>query len=205
MRPLTKLLEAALFAGDDVADLEAFEAGQSGPAEGAFPARVLKKAGYQIMVSMPTEFDWFGFQRRFMGTEGLVDRFFSSYPGNNRARHVADARATDEVVSWLEDPKLKDPFFLLMQLDSTHYRYFFPEDQAVVRPFAEGISPREATSQESLDLLFNRYKNAVHYVDENIGRVVDALKASGHYDDTAIVVNTQASLTPWTSAFSAGW
>jgi hypothetical protein len=24
-------------------------------------------------------------------------------------------------------------------------------------------------------------------------------------DDSAIVVNTQASLAPWTSAFSAGW
>jgi membrane-anchored protein YejM (alkaline phosphatase superfamily) len=123
-----------------------------------------------------------------MGEHGLVDEFFSSYPGNNRTRHISDDRSTDEIVKWLEDPHLVEPFFLLTQLDSTHYRYFFHEDKAIVKPYADALSPRQVTSQESLDLLFNRYKNAVYQVDYNIGRIVDALRRSGRMDDTAIVV-----------------
>jgi membrane-anchored protein YejM (alkaline phosphatase superfamily) len=168
-------------------DAEMLESGQAGPEPGAFPARVLHQAGYQIFVSMSTKFDWFGFQRRFLGNQGLVDRFFSAYPGNNRERNVADDRATDRLVSWIEEPALDKPFFALIQLDSTHYRYFF-DDVAVVKPYAVFVGPWSITSQENLDLLYNRYKNAVHHVDYNIGRIVDALRSSGHYDDTAIVV-----------------
>jgi arylsulfatase A-like enzyme len=77
---------------------------------------------------------------------------------------------------------------VLTQLDATHYRYFFHEDKAVVRPYSDALSPRQVTSQASLDLLFNRYKNSVYAVDYNIGRIVDAVRKSGRYDDTAIVV-----------------
>jgi membrane-anchored protein YejM (alkaline phosphatase superfamily) len=169
-------------------DLEAFESGADSSRAGAFPARVLKQAGYNILVSMGCEFEWLGFQSRFMGERGLVDRFFSSYPGHNKTRHLSDDRSTDEIVKWLTDPGLEEPFFLLTQLDSTHFRYFFHEDKAVVTPYADALSPRQVTSQASLDLLFNRYKNAVHHVDYNIGRMVEALRRSGRLDDTAIVV-----------------
>jgi membrane-anchored protein YejM (alkaline phosphatase superfamily) len=169
-------------------DLEAFESGADSSRSGAFPARVLKQAGYQVMVSMGCEFEWLGFQRRFLGEKGLVDRFFSSYPGHNRTRHISDDRSTDEILKWLAEPELKEPFFLLTQLDSTHYRYFFHDDKVVVEPYADALSPRQVTSQDGLDLLFNRYKNAVHQVDLNIGRIVEALRKSGRLDDTAIVV-----------------
>jgi glucan phosphoethanolaminetransferase (alkaline phosphatase superfamily) len=169
-------------------DLEAFESGADASRSGAFPARVLKQAGYQILISMGCEFEWLGFQGRFMGDKGLVDRFFSSFPGNNKARHVSDDRATDEIVKWLGNSSMKEPFFILTQLDATHYRYFFHEEKALIRPYADALSPRQVTSQASLDLLFNRYKNSVYAVDSNIGRIVDAVRASGRYDDTAIVV-----------------
>jgi glucan phosphoethanolaminetransferase (alkaline phosphatase superfamily) len=171
-------------------DLEAFETGGGSSRHGAFPARILKRAGYEVVVSIGCQFDWHRFQERFMGEQGLVDRFYSSYPGHNRTRHLADDRATDEIVKWLAEPGSGKPFFLLTHLDSTHFNYFFHEEKAVVRPYSDAVSPRKilARSPESRELLFNRYKNAAAHVDFNIGRIVAALRASGRFDDTAIVI-----------------
>jgi glucan phosphoethanolaminetransferase (alkaline phosphatase superfamily) len=166
------------------------EAADGGARRGAFPARVLKKAGYQVMVSLGCNFDWQGYRERFMGTEGLVDRYFSSYPGHNRARHVADDRATEEILRWLGEPGLKKPFFLLTHLDSTHFYYFFHEEKAIVRPYAAALTTRRLLdrSPESRDLLYNRYQNAVAQADFNVGRILDAVAKAGLADDTAIVV-----------------
>ncbi len=173
-----------------VRDLADFESSAESARRGAFPARILERAGYQTLVSMGCQFDWQRFQERFMGRHGLVDRFYSAYPGHNLARHVSDDRATDEIVKWLGEPGLKKPFFLLTQLDSTHYNYFFHEEKAVVRPYSETVTPRKVLtrSPESWDLLFNRYKNAVAHVDSNIGRIVDAVRSAGLFEDTAVVI-----------------
>ena len=171
-------------------DREAFEAGAGAARRGAFPVRVLKRAGYQVMVSMGCNFDWHRYRQRFVGEQGLVDRFFSSYPGHNNARHIADDRATDEIVRWLGEPGLKKPFFLLTHLDSTHFYYFFHEAKAVARPYAEAVTTRRllARSPGSRDLLFNRYKNAVAHADFNVGRILEAVDGAGLSGDTAVVI-----------------
>ena len=152
--------------------------------------RVLKRAGYQVMVSMGCNFDWHRYRQRFMGEEGLVDRFFSSYPGHDHARHIADDRATDEIVRWLGEPGLKKPFFLLTHLDSTHFYYFFHEAKAAVRPYAEAVTTRRLLerSPASRELLFNRYQNAVAHADFNVGRILEAVNQAGLSDDTAVVI-----------------
>jgi glucan phosphoethanolaminetransferase (alkaline phosphatase superfamily) len=171
-------------------DREAFEAAAGSARRGSFPVRVLRRAGYQVLVSMGCNFDWHDYRRRFVGEPALVDRFYSSYPGHNRARHVADDRATDEIVRWLAEPGLKRPFFLLTHLDSTHFYYFFHEERAVARPYAEAVSTRRllARSPDSRELLFNRYKNAVAHADFNLGRILQAVAGAGLADDTAILV-----------------
>jgi len=172
-----------------VGDREAFESGSPAARRGSFPVRVLKRAGYQVMVSLGCNFDWHSYRQRFIGDSGLVDRYFSSYPGHNRARHLADDRATDEIVRWLGEPGLKKPFFLLTHLDSTHFFYFFHPEKAVVRPYAEAVTTRRLLdrSPESRDLLFNRYQNAVAQADFNVGRILDAVERAGLHDDTDVV------------------
>jgi glucan phosphoethanolaminetransferase (alkaline phosphatase superfamily) len=169
-------------------DRAAYEAG--GARKGAFPVRVLRRAGYQVLVSMGCNFDWHDYRRRFVGEPAVVDRFYSSYPGHNRARHVADDRAVDEIVRWLGEPGLPKPFFLLTHLDSTHFYYFFHEHRAVFRPYAEAVTTRRllARSPASRELLLNRYKNAAAHADFNVGRILEAVSASGRSEDTAIVV-----------------
>lgn len=171
-------------------DREAFEAGAGSARKGAFPVRVLRRAGYRVLVSMGCNFDWHDYRKRFVGEPPLVDRFYSSYPGHNRARHVADDRATDRIVRWLGEPGLEKPFFLLTHLDSTHFYYFFHEEKAVARPYAGAVTTRRllARSPGSRELLFNRYKNAVAHADFNVGRILQAVAGAGLAENTAVLV-----------------
>jgi hypothetical protein len=83
------------------------------------------------------------------------------------------------------------PQFMLLQLDSTHYTYPFPEQAALFKPYSENlILPRPIeTAQEAL-LLQNRYRNAAHYVDTQLQRVIQAFQQAGLYEDLAIVVTS---------------
>jgi hypothetical protein len=58
----------------------------------------------------------------------------------------------------------------------------------VVKPYAPGIRPQAAASQQGLDLLHNRYRNAMRHVDNNVGRMLDALAARRLGERTAVVV-----------------
>jgi len=78
---------------------------------------------------------------------------------------------------------------LLLQLDSTHYTYPFPEAHAKFQPYSENlVLPRAIQTHEEAVLLANRYRNAANYVDSQLARVIDALKKAGVYEDTAIVL-----------------
>jgi hypothetical protein len=78
---------------------------------------------------------------------------------------------------------------MMLQLDSTHYTYPFPEDQAIFRPYSESLTlPVAIETQEESRLLRNRYMNAAHFVDGQLGRVIAALKEAGIYDGTAVVL-----------------
>lgn len=157
----------------------------------AWSFEILKRAGYRLAASVSGDIAWLGYDRRILGAEGALERRFLAYPGHVRTRHLSDDRATAALVEWLQAPRGREPLFALLQLDATHWDYYFDEAAAVVRPFgARGaldllLSP---TSAVPIALAHNRYKNAARHVDGNVGRVVAALRMQGRLDDTAIVI-----------------
>lgn len=114
------------------------------------------------------------------------DRLPTSRPGGRddgvaaRFEEWLAARAGDE-----------RPFFSFLLLDAPHGQYLFPEEYARFRPYAESVEYLElsaGTSPEKTELLFNRYKNSVHYADSVVGRVLDALERHGESSETLVVV-----------------
>lgn len=90
-----------------------------------------------------------------------------------------------------EDEEKAQPFLTFMFFESTHARYTFPAAAAIRRPYLESVD-YTALSREKLapyaDQLRNRYSNAAHWVDEQVGRVVDFLAQRQLLDDTLIIV-----------------
>jgi arylsulfatase A-like enzyme len=129
-----------------------------------------------------------GFRDQLLGEEPLLDGEYFSYEGQKRERHKSDRLAVQQVQSWLRDPSfLSEPYFVLIQLDGTHYTYYFDEDSVIRRPYAEGIHPTQL-KEADITLIHNRYLNSARAVDDRVGELLETIRASGSYDDTVIVV-----------------
>ena len=162
---------------------------------GSWLVSVMRKAGYDPHVYVSTNLTYAKTRDRLLGADPQQLDYFqaASDVGDDPAdKNTNDRVAVDHLVRFIEQHGWNDrPQFLLLQLDSTHYTYPFPEDHAVFKPYSEALAlPVPVETAHEAMLLQNRYKNAAHYVDSQVGRVITALQRAGVYDDTAIVVTS---------------
>lgn len=118
--------------------------------------------------------------------DSVEDRLAGGRPG---ARDDGIARRFEE---WLEERAgREDPFFAFLLLDAPHQVYDFPRELAVFEPYAERVSYLEFAhdpSPEDVALVFNRYRNAVHYADQVVGRILDSLASHGALENSLVAI-----------------
>lgn len=102
-----------------------------------------------------------------------------------------DQDNTDALVDFLRHRDPKRPFMSFFFLESTHARYAFPDSAVIARPYLESVD-YASMSRDSLapriDQLLNRYTNASHWVDRQMGRIYDELEKQGLLENTIVVV-----------------
>ena len=82
-----------------------------------------------------------------------------------------------------------EPTLSYLWFYSTHYNYYFPESFGKFEPYIKRhYQIYEKGLQKESDLVFNRYKNSAHYVDSQIGKIVNKIEQSGKMENTIIVV-----------------
>jgi arylsulfatase A-like enzyme len=169
---------------------------------GSWPLAVLHQAGYSIRLSVGTRLRWKGYYPRIFGNGSRVARYFNPNESDrecmeNESPYArSDTLVADQAVAWVRDSDPNQPFFLLMMLNATHWPFVFTETDVVVRPYLEDadfdncIMTRKCppTTIEMIERLYSRFQNSLHFVDRNILRVVGALKETGLYDNTAIII-----------------
>src|SRR6185437_1625547 len=117
--------------------------------------------------------------------------FISEY---KRAGVIDDKYTVSEAIDWLDSLYVKeqssDPFFMYVNLQSSHVPYQRPSD----------FPPRFGSGKTSFTIGFNRfpldsasavhdiYDNSLAYLDAQVGRLVDHLKATGMWDSTVFVL-----------------
>ena len=93
---------------------------------------------------------------------------------------------------YLEQRAARDPntpALDLLPLDSTHWPYRYPREHAIFQPaLLVGSSTHVLRSESDLESVRNRNRNACHFLDEQIGRVLDDLEASGGFDNTIVIL-----------------
>ena len=160
---------------------------------------ILNKAGYETALigkwhlglespNTPNE-RGFKFFHGFLG--GMMHDYYTHLQhGNNYMRKndsivTAKGHATDVFSDWAIDyinvQKNRDsPFFMLLAYNAPHYPIQPPKE------WYEKVKNREK------DISDKRAKNValVEHLDDGIGRVIKALKASGQYENTIIVFSS---------------
>jgi len=158
------------------------------------PLEVLRRLGY---------FESTYFISNLLTYENIYDLYFKglsdfTYAGVETPVDVADARMVDAYLAARARRDPGRPYFDYFVFDSTHYDYDYPLPFERFTPVDTlGIGARDGLLvgpgiSEQLSrrgpAIRNRYKNSVFYVDSLIKRILDALRASGALDRTAIVI-----------------
>ena len=168
---------------------------------------VLKQLGYRTAVFSSQNEHWAGMYN-FLNTGG-VEHFLHAetfsgptYAANaDRGLHewmektghagkIDDSDTIGEAIAWTDSIGKTSPFFAYVNLQSSHNPYL------LARPF----TPRFGSGRVSFPVLFdvypadsagavrNLYDNSLAYADVQLGRLFDALKRSGRWNSTIIVV-----------------
>jgi len=109
----------------------------------------------------------------------------------SRVAWKKDDRNTSRIVDYLEHRDGRKPFMLYMFYESTHARYDFPAESVIRRPYFDDLNYMTMSKrrlQPRIGELKNRYINASHFVDQQLGRVFAALERSGLADNTIVMV-----------------
>ncbi|MFP6753460.1 MAG: sulfatase [Pirellulaceae bacterium] len=167
---------------------------------------ILARFGYATSVFSSQDENWGGMIRLL--DPSSFDRFFHSgdFPGfrysippaegepqsSTRTKlsgKVDDSLTVNEAVKWIAtQPR---PFFMYMNLQSSHIPYVVPENHAVQ------FGPRELDftirlgrfPREKVDVVKRRYWDSLNYVDMQLGKLVAGLKAEEKWDSTVLVVS----------------
>lgn len=103
-----------------------------------------------------------------------------------------DEENADNLVSWLSAYDSEKPFFVSYGMHATHRA--FPdeiheeEDPNYTQP-PINIPNNELTRED-----YARFKTSLRTADENVGAIIEALKESGLYDETIILLTTDHGL-----------
>lgn len=118
------------------------------------------------------------------------------FPPGSAAEGIASGASDEEdrrmVDRYLEDRRSRSttaPSFDFLAIDATHWPYSFPKEDAVFQPAAAFMSYQVILgSKEDLASVRNRYRNACHFADAQIARVLDDLKSRDDLKSTIVVI-----------------
>lgn len=98
---------------------------------------------------------------------------------------------TDQLLEFLDTRDPARPFMEFFFLESTHASYSFPPHVAITQDYQEGVDYTQlsrASLAQEIEPLYNRYRNAAHWVDVQLGRVYAGLQERGLLENTIVIV-----------------
>ena len=138
---------------------------------------------------------------KILGSAPLVhpefDRtVFSGIPGlrlktPGDTPYERDRRVAADMVEFLSDPaRAHKPFFGFLWLNSVHSYSVPPDAPQPFQPAWQEVNHMALGPDFDRTPYLNRYRNALHFVDAEVGKVLDALRQSGRMDDTLLIVTS---------------
>jgi arylsulfatase A-like enzyme len=182
---------------------------------------VLKAIGYKTAIFSSQNERWGGminFERpssldRFFDAETFTGPTYAPYGDagfaewvkeTHGAGSVDDRYTVDEAIKWI-DSVAGQPFFIHMNLQSSHLPYVVPDD------FPRRFSPRKIDFAimwgkfpiEKIDIVKGRYADSLYYEDTQIARLFQHLKSHGLWDNTVFVIGGDNGEAFYEHGFSA--
>jgi membrane-anchored protein YejM (alkaline phosphatase superfamily) len=152
---------------------------------------VVQQQGYQLGLFTSARFSYPEFDRTIFANVPARDLHESAdnYHTDDWERGWQNDRArVSDLLGFLGARDRTRPFLAFMFFESTHYRYYFPDESVIRRPYATDVSLDELRSEENASLSHARYLNAAHHLDSQIGRILDYLAKDHAMGDTVVLI-----------------
>lgn len=111
----------------------------------------------------------------------------------------SDGITTDEAIAWMETIDERTPVFLYFNFQASHSPFnALPEN--FQRKFLLGDSEsidklkRGMTQGQPIENVVSAYKDALHYVDQNIGKVISYMQDTRRHDNTIYIISADTSI-----------
>ena len=144
---------------------------------------VLRDKGYQFDLHTSQSFDY----------PELRDTVFHNMPesvmeelkdGEPWAR---DHQNISHVISNIDTRVKNKPFYSFMFFESTHAPYAFPESMAIRKDYLKDMNYADLNLRDNIEQIHNRYINAAHTIDAEVGRLLNYLEENKLLDNTIIL------------------
>lgn len=99
-----------------------------------------------------------------------------------------DRQNIDDIMQFIDRRDPQRPFMTYMFFEGTHANYTFPPDSVIARPYLEDFNYLAADFAGQMAQIKNRYLNAAHHVDRQIGRLLAHLRERKLLDNTIVIV-----------------
>lgn len=103
-----------------------------------------------------------------------------------------DKGATNDYIKWIKSRgAAQQPFFNFIFFDSIH-GYSFPEDKenTIFTPYWDEVNHLKLNNDFDPTEYKNRYRNSLHYVDKQIGRILSTLRQLDLFDKSVIIISS---------------
>ena len=155
---------------------------------------ILAGAGYQTAFISAQNVDWQGMKRFiFAGTDLQYFLHSKDELGLNIGieTKIDDRLVCTRAVEYLEQRDPDRPVFLYVNFQRTHFPYDIPDEAS--RPY-QPCSTDDfdftffSYDQDHIETVVNKFDNALHYVDQQVGALIDYLKQNNLYENSVIIV-----------------
>ena len=143
----------------------------------------LREKDYQLALHTSQSFDYP--ELRDTVFSGIPEKFMQELQSGEPWQR--DTQNITDIISKLEDREQQKPFYSFMFFESTHAPYTFPE-KAVIRPaYLKEMDYAKLNLMHNINAIHNRYINAAHHIDFEIGRLLTYLKQEQMLDNTIVL------------------
>lgn len=155
-------------------------------------AEVLRKVGYRTMAAVSV--------RHLSQDNGFGQGFEDFYAPPGGRHHVDPPAVSRQAIQWIEESEA--PFFLWVHFWDPHGDYAPPATHDLFAPdtdlknltrFRTVRRPEgriDHVPSAYLDRIVSLYDAEIRFTDSEVGRLLDALRAKGVYDDSFIAVSS---------------
>lgn len=153
--------------------------------QGSIPLQILKNLGYKLSVFSSADLRFYNMDKLLFGAQReLIDQIEEYTVDRNLQPFERDRMA----LKALKESLKKEGHIYLIFLDATHSEYSFPSPPKYT-PISKEIDylTIHAKSPE-IELIKNRYRNSIDYIDQLLGEFFHTLKENHLYEDAIIAI-----------------